>query len=193
MTIVTAVRTPEITNVPQLVRKSPLFFLQTACISQIVCYNYIVRQNETTNERRTIVEIKKNGCKGYPTPSGRKGYAITTTCGTKFMADPVGSSRFICGGSTFKTLTAVKKSIEEATDIEIEETAEFCVEMNESGDIFDTCCPIARLLVKISRNTEFDADDMEALDNYGYVTEEGKVDFDYAVKAVLNWNTQKGA
>ena len=136
--------------------------------------------------------IKKNGVKGYPTPSGRKGYAITTECGTKFMADPVGSSRFICGGSTFKTLSAVKKSIEEASDIEIEETAEFCVEMNDSKDMWDGCCPIARLLVKVSRNTEFDADDIEALDNYGYVTPEGKVDFDYAVTAVLNWEKQKG-
>lgn len=138
--------------------------------------------------------IKKNGgTKGYPTPSGRKGYAISTECGHKFMVDPVGSNRFICGGSTFKSLTAVKKSIEEVTDIEIEETAEFCVNMNEAGDLWDGCCPIARLLVKISRNTTFDEDDLIALDNHGYVTPDGKVDFDYAVKAVINWEGSKVA
>ena len=186
------VRTRVITTNSSFVRKIPLFFLQIACISRNMCYNYIVRQKRTASERQTNVIIKKNGgVQGYMTASGRKGYAITTECGNKFMADPSGSSKYLCGGSTFKSLKAVKQSIEDATDIEIESTTEFCVEMNEAGDLWDQCCPIARLLVKISRNTEFDADDLESLDNYGYITPEGKVDLDYAVKAVLNWERSK--
>jgi hypothetical protein len=125
----------------------------------------------------------------------RKSYTIHTECGEEIECLATGSQGFVCSGTKYKSIKAIKDMIESNIDREewqcdAPPDATFMwgdVEMNEQGNLWDCIDPCA-LLIRAGILTKHS---MVTLNNHGWLNEDGTPDTDKADRAFKVFENNK--
>ena len=108
----------------------------------------------------------------------RKDYVIHTTCGHQAYAKASGSQGYECGGVFYPSLKALKTHIVDSGSLDEESKAD-----DNKSPMWDCIDPCALLIHNMMEyNLVLGHNEMTTLDNFGWLTEDGKVDSERAKK-----------